>query len=146
MIDIYNVSNEEYLEDLFSTSHLSGNPTFYSYTDLTSLEVINPLSGSASDSFPLGNDDHVDLLPEEFADKLALIESFPSGNDDMTPEDVIKEVKCLLTQSPLANYSLDNDLVNTILEMFTDEHTLDYSSPPLYDDVDDDLDYSSPPL
>ncbi|GKE85447.1 hypothetical protein Tco_1559189 [Tanacetum coccineum] len=23
--------------------------------------------------------------------------------------------------------------------MFTDEHTLDYSSPPLYDDVDDDL-------
>ncbi|GJY20610.1 hypothetical protein Tco_0393176, partial [Tanacetum coccineum] len=41
----------------------------------------------ASDSFPLGNDDPVDLLPEEFADKLALIESFPSGNDDMTPED-----------------------------------------------------------
>ncbi|GJU25354.1 hypothetical protein Tco_1163975 [Tanacetum coccineum] len=30
--------------------------------------------------------------------------------------------------------------------MFTDEHALDYSSPPLYDDVDDDLDYSSPPL
>ncbi|GJV22864.1 hypothetical protein Tco_1375559 [Tanacetum coccineum] len=168
MIDIYNISNEEYLEDLFSTSHLSGNPTFSSHIDLTSPEVINPLSGSttfssptlisleeseliweefeaylASDSFPLGNDDLVDLLPEEFADELALIESFPSGNDDMTPEDVIKEVKCLLTQSPLANYSLDNDLINTILEMFTDEHTLDYSSPPLYDDVDDDLDYSS---
>ncbi|GJT23151.1 ribonuclease H-like domain-containing protein [Tanacetum coccineum] len=61
-------------------------------------------------------------------------------------EDVIKEVKCLLTQSPLANYSLDNDLVVTILEMFTDEHALDYSSPPLYDDVDDDLYYSSPTL
>ncbi|GKC38205.1 hypothetical protein Tco_1050589 [Tanacetum coccineum] len=76
----------------------------------------------------------------------SLIESFPPGNDDMTPEDVIKEVKCLLTQSLLANYSLDNDLINTILEMFTDEHTLDCSSPPLYDDVDDDLDYSSPPL
>ncbi|GJX12257.1 hypothetical protein Tco_0204015 [Tanacetum coccineum] len=42
--------------------------------------------------------------------------------------------------------SLDNNLVDTISEMFTDEHTLDYSSPPLYDDVDDDLDYSSPPL
>ncbi|GKG16092.1 hypothetical protein Tco_0358415, partial [Tanacetum coccineum] len=26
----------------------------------------------------------------------------------------------------------------TIPEMFSDEHTLDYSSPPLYDDVDDD--------
>nr|GEX29068.1 hypothetical protein [Tanacetum cinerariifolium] len=33
----------------------------------------------------------------------------------------------------------NKDLVDTIPEMFTDEHTLDYSSPPLYDDVDDDL-------
>nr|GEV25710.1 hypothetical protein [Tanacetum cinerariifolium] len=33
----------------------------------------------------------------------------------------------------------NNDLFDTIPEMFTDEHTLDYSSPPLYDDVDDDL-------
>ncbi|GJS49722.1 reverse transcriptase domain-containing protein [Tanacetum coccineum] len=33
----------------------------------------------------------------------------------------------------------NNDLVDTIPEMFTDEHTLDYSSPPLYDDVYDDL-------
>ncbi|GJZ46233.1 hypothetical protein Tco_0593829 [Tanacetum coccineum] len=33
----------------------------------------------------------------------------------------------------------NNDLVDTIPEMFTDEHTLDYSSTPLYDDVDDDL-------
>ncbi|GJU79153.1 hypothetical protein Tco_1276223 [Tanacetum coccineum] len=35
--------------------------------------------------------------------------------------------------------NLADDLVDTILEMFTDEHALDYSSPPLYDDVDDDL-------
>nr|GEZ69999.1 hypothetical protein [Tanacetum cinerariifolium] len=34
---------------------------------------------------------------------------------------------------------LNNDLVDTILDMFTYEHTLDYSPPPLYDDVDDDL-------
>ncbi|GKA05377.1 hypothetical protein Tco_0684497 [Tanacetum coccineum] len=80
-----------------------------------------------------------DTISEEFADELAPSESFPLGNDDMTPEDVIKEEKCLLTQSPLANYSLDNDLINTILEMFTDEHALDYSSPPLWDDYDDDL-------
>nr|GEX32850.1 reverse transcriptase domain-containing protein [Tanacetum cinerariifolium] len=33
-----------------------------------------------------------------------------------------------------------HNLVDTIPEMFTDEHTLDYSSPPLYDDFDDDLD------
>ncbi|GKD06326.1 hypothetical protein Tco_1181300 [Tanacetum coccineum] len=35
--------------------------------------------------------------------------------------------------------NLVDDLVDTIPEMFTNEHTLDYSSPPLYDDVDDDL-------
>ncbi|GJW45723.1 hypothetical protein Tco_0077369 [Tanacetum coccineum] len=56
------------------------------------------------------NDDQVDLLLEEFADELALIDSFLPGYDDMTPED-----------------------------MFTDEHALDYSSPPLWDDYDDEL-------
>nr|GFA47294.1 hypothetical protein [Tanacetum cinerariifolium] len=65
MINIYNDLYKDYLEDLFATNHLSGNPTFSSHTDLTSPEVINP--------------------------------------------------------------------------MFTDEHTLDYSSSPLYDDFDDDL-------
>ncbi|GJS94496.1 hypothetical protein Tco_0801464 [Tanacetum coccineum] len=29
----------------------------------------------------------------------------------------------------------NNDLVDTIFEMFTNDHTLDYSFPPLYDDV-----------
>nr|GEY55596.1 reverse transcriptase domain-containing protein [Tanacetum cinerariifolium] len=33
----------------------------------------------------------------------------------------------------------NNNLVDIIPKMFIDEHTLDYSSPPLYDDVDDDL-------
>ncbi|GJZ27547.1 hypothetical protein Tco_0571800 [Tanacetum coccineum] len=35
--------------------------------------------------------------------------------------------------------SLDDNLVDTISEMFTDEHALDYSSSPLWDDYDDDL-------
>ncbi|GJW24819.1 reverse transcriptase domain-containing protein [Tanacetum coccineum] len=41
MIDVYNVSHEEYREDLFATNHLSGNPTssLTSYPDLTSPEV-----------------------------------------------------------------------------------------------------------
>nr|GEW17339.1 hypothetical protein [Tanacetum cinerariifolium] len=34
----------------------------------------------------------------------------------------------------------NDNLVDTIPEMFTDEHTFDYSSPPLYDYFDDDLD------
>ncbi|GJZ93161.1 retrovirus-related pol polyprotein from transposon TNT 1-94 [Tanacetum coccineum] len=33
----------------------------------------------------------------------------------------------------------DDNLVDTISEMFTDEHALDYSSPPLWDDYDDKL-------
>nr|GEU77767.1 reverse transcriptase domain-containing protein [Tanacetum cinerariifolium] len=93
MINIYNVSYEDYLEDLFATNHLSGNPTFSSHTDLTSPEVINPLSGNTTSSSP-------DHLLEEFI------------------------------------------LITILLirpEIFTDDHTLDYSSLPLYDDFDDDL-------
>ncbi|GKA42975.1 reverse transcriptase domain-containing protein [Tanacetum coccineum] len=41
MIDVYNVSHEEILKDLFATNHPSGNPTssLTSHTDLTSPEV-----------------------------------------------------------------------------------------------------------
>ncbi|GJS80497.1 hypothetical protein Tco_0730378 [Tanacetum coccineum] len=35
--------------------------------------------------------------------------------------------------------STHDNLVDTISEMFTDEHALDYSSPPLWDDYDDEL-------
>ncbi|GKF04642.1 hypothetical protein Tco_0035310, partial [Tanacetum coccineum] len=42
----------------------------------------------------------------------------------MTLEDVIRGIE----------YSPNNDLVDSIPEMFTDKHTLNYSSPPLYDD------------
>ncbi|GJX92285.1 hypothetical protein Tco_0345611 [Tanacetum coccineum] len=35
--------------------------------------------------------------------------------------------------------SPNDNLVDTISEMFTDEHALDYSSPPLWDDYDDEL-------
>nr|GEU43567.1 hypothetical protein [Tanacetum cinerariifolium] len=34
---------------------------------------------------------------------------------------------------------LNDNLVDTMPEMFTDKHALDYSSPPLYDEYDDDL-------
>ncbi|GKE66286.1 hypothetical protein Tco_1520447, partial [Tanacetum coccineum] len=105
----------------------------------------NPLSGSTISSSP-------DHLLEEFADELALI-TFPPGNDDF-PFDIksdLREIEYLLNHDPtkeidfILKDSVDednladpnNDLVDTIPEMFTDEPTLDYSSPPLYDDVDD---------
>nr|GEX73789.1 hypothetical protein [Tanacetum cinerariifolium] len=117
------------------------------YKALADLEVINPFSGNTTSSSP-------DHLLEEFADELALI-TFPSRNDDL-PFDIesdLREIEYLLNHDPtkeMGSYLEDlvdecnladpnNNLVDTIPEMFTDEHTLDYSSPPLYDDVDDDL-------
>nr|GEW67789.1 reverse transcriptase domain-containing protein [Tanacetum cinerariifolium] len=147
MINIYNDSYEDYLEDLFATNHLSGNPTFSSHTDMTSPGVINPLSGNTTSFSP-------DHLLEEFADELALIK-FPSRNDDLLfdIEFDLREIKYLLNHDPtkemdsILEDSVDecnladpnNDLVDTIPEMFTDEHTLDYTSPPLYDDDNHDL-------
>nr|GEY36441.1 putative reverse transcriptase domain-containing protein [Tanacetum cinerariifolium] len=146
MINICDDSYEDYVEDLFATNHLSGNPTFSSHIDLTSPKVIN-LSGSTTSS----SSNH---LLEEFTDELALI-TFPPGNDDL-PFDIesdLREIEYLLNHDPtkemdsILEDSVDecnlvdpnNNLVDTILEMFIEEHTLDYSSPPLYDDYDDDL-------
>nr|GFA66789.1 reverse transcriptase domain-containing protein [Tanacetum cinerariifolium] len=178
MFNIFSDSCEDFLKDLFETNHLSGNPTFSSHPDLTSLEVkddiidpegdmvlikklinldstkdippphnINPLSGSTTSSSP-------NHLLEEFADELALI-TFPLGNDDL-PFDIefdLKEIEYLLNHDPIKemDYILEDlvdednlanlidNLVDIMPEMFTDKHALDYSSPPLYDEYDDDL-------
>ncbi|GKB09758.1 hypothetical protein Tco_0838070 [Tanacetum coccineum] len=46
MIDIYNISYEDYLEDLFTnekiTNHLSGNPTFSSEPDTLTSDLTSP--------------------------------------------------------------------------------------------------------
>nr|GFB06407.1 hypothetical protein [Tanacetum cinerariifolium] len=93
-------------------------------------------------------------LLEEFADELALI-TFPSRNDDL-PFDIesdLKEIEYLLNHDPIKKMdfiledsvdednlaNLNENLVDTIPEMFTDEHALDYSSCPIYDEYDDDL-------
>ncbi|GJY22522.1 reverse transcriptase domain-containing protein, partial [Tanacetum coccineum] len=72
MIDVYNVSHEEIREDLFATNH--------------------PSSSTTSSSPSLHISETSNYFLEEFADELAPSESFPPGNDDMTLEDVIKEV------------------------------------------------------
>nr|GEU63109.1 hypothetical protein [Tanacetum cinerariifolium] len=147
MLNIYNDSYEDYLEDLFATNHLSGNPIFSSHTDLTLPEVINPLSGNTTSSSP-GH------LLEEFADELAPIVFLP-GNDDLLfdIESDLREIEYFLNHDPTKEMDSiledlvdecnladpNNDLVDTIPEMFTDQRTINYSSPPLYDDVDDDL-------
>ncbi|GJX99463.1 reverse transcriptase domain-containing protein [Tanacetum coccineum] len=155
-------------EMILRDSDERGNPTFSSEpnSDLTSPEVkddifdpeggifliekllnldstkdlpFSPLSGSTTSSSSLTTSEISDYSLEEFPDELALIVSFPPGNDDMTPEDVIREIEYLLNHNQIAKYSPNNDLVDNLPEMFIDEHTLDYSSPPLWDDNDDKL-------
>nr|GEV37636.1 hypothetical protein [Tanacetum cinerariifolium] len=140
MLNIFNDSSEDFLEDLFATNHQSGNPSFSSYPELTSPEV---------------KDDIFD--PEEgneFADELALI-TFPMRNDDLPfgIEFDLKEIEYLLNHDPIKDMNsiledsvnednladLYDNLADTMPEMFSDEHALDYSSPPLYDEYDDDL-------
>ncbi|GJW51091.1 hypothetical protein Tco_0092442 [Tanacetum coccineum] len=186
MIDIYNVSHKDYLEDLFAnekiTNHPSGNPTssLTSHTDLTSPEVNddifdpegdiienllnldktkdlppyhdNPLSGSTTSSSPsLPISETSDYSLEEFADELAHF-TFPPGIDYLPfdAESDLREIEYLLNHDPIEEMdsiledsvdknSPDDNLVDTLSEMFTDEHALDYSSPPLWDDYDDEL-------
>nr|GEW20388.1 reverse transcriptase domain-containing protein [Tanacetum cinerariifolium] len=180
MINIYDDSSEDFLERLYSINHQSGNLTFSSHPNLTSLEVkddvfdpeggnvlpkklldldstkdihpphhVNPLSGSTTSS---SSPNH---LPKEFADELALITFPPKYDDDLTfdIESDLKEIEYLLYHDPIKDMDsslkdlidqsnlddLNDNLVDTIPEMFTEEHALDYSSSPLYDEYDDDI-------
>ncbi|GKE88353.1 hypothetical protein Tco_1565828, partial [Tanacetum coccineum] len=79
-----------------------------------------------------------DYFLEEFADELAHI-TFPPGNDDLPfdAESDLRELEYLLNHNPFKEMdsiledsvdknSPDNNLVDTISKMFTDEHALDY--------------------
>nr|GEZ77947.1 reverse transcriptase domain-containing protein [Tanacetum cinerariifolium] len=109
---------------------------------------VNPLSGSTTYS------SSPNKLLKEFADELALI-TFPSGNDDLQfyIESDLKGIKYLLHHDPIKDLDsilkdsinqsnladLNDNFVDSMPEMFTNEHALDYSSPSLYDEYDDDL-------
>ncbi|GJY48128.1 hypothetical protein Tco_0438084 [Tanacetum coccineum] len=112
----------------------------------------NSLSGSTISSSPsLPISETSDYSLEEFADELALI-TFPPGNVDL-PDDIesdLRELKYLLNHDPIEemDYILEDsidknspndNLVDTISKMFIDKHALDYSSPSLWDDYDDNL-------
>nr|GEW99959.1 hypothetical protein [Tanacetum cinerariifolium] len=84
--------------------------------DLHPLLHVNPLSGSTTYS------SSPNPFLEELTDELALITFPPKYDDDL--------------------YNLANpadNFVDSMPEMFTDEHALDYSSPPIYDEYDDDF-------
>ncbi|GJU78237.1 reverse transcriptase domain-containing protein [Tanacetum coccineum] len=112
----------------------------------------NSLSGSTTSSSPsLPISKTSDYSLEEFADELAHF-TFPPGIDYLPfdAESDLREIEYLLNHNPIEEMdsiledlvdknSPDYNLVDTISEMFTDEHALDYSSPPLWDDYDDEL-------
>ncbi|GJT90274.1 reverse transcriptase domain-containing protein [Tanacetum coccineum] len=109
-----------------------------------------PISGSttfSSDSSPsLTPFETSDSLLEEFAVELAVLDTFPSGNEDdnFDPEADLREIKYLLNRDPLTDSSptTDINIIDPILERFTDEPALIYSSPP-GDDDDDFFDLKS---
>nr|GFB97620.1 hypothetical protein [Tanacetum cinerariifolium] len=86
-------------------------------------------------------------LMKELADELALI-TFPPKYDDDLQFDVesdLKEIEFLLyhdidssLKDSIDQSNLDN-FVDFVPEMFTDEHAIDYSSPSLLDEYDDDF-------
>ncbi|GKE09745.1 reverse transcriptase domain-containing protein [Tanacetum coccineum] len=112
----------------------------------------NSLSSSTTSSSPSLHLSKTSVyFLEEFADELAHT-TFPPGNDDLPfdAESDLLELEYLLNHDPIKDIdsiledsvdenSLDYNLDDTISMMFTDEHDLDYSSPPLWDDYDDDL-------
>nr|GEZ98975.1 hypothetical protein [Tanacetum cinerariifolium] len=143
LINVFNNSSEDFLEDLFPYQP-SGNPTFSLHPELTSPKVNNDIfdsegSNVLSEKF-LDLDSTKDLHPplhdnpsgsttypllEEFTDEL------PSEYDDNL------YLKDSIDQKNHAH--LANIFVDSIPAMFTDEHTLDYSSPPIFDVYADDF-------
>nr|GEW91068.1 reverse transcriptase domain-containing protein [Tanacetum cinerariifolium] len=176
LINVYNNSSEDFLEDLFSANQPSGNPTFSSHHELTSPEVQDDISdlerGNVLPKKLLDLDSTKDLHPplhvnplsdittyssspnpllEELVDELALI-IFPLKYDDDLQFDVefdLKEIEFLLhqdidsslkdsiNQSNLANPA--DNFVDSMPEMFANEHALDYSSPSIFDEYNDDF-------
>nr|GEZ66578.1 reverse transcriptase domain-containing protein [Tanacetum cinerariifolium] len=126
MINIFNDSCEDFLEDLFATNHQSGNPTFSSHSNLTSPEVKDDIFDPEGDMVLIEKlldlDFTKDLHPphsinplsssttssspnhflEEFADELALI-TFSPGKVDLPfeIESDLKEIEYLLNHDPI---------------------------------------------
>nr|GEU69515.1 hypothetical protein [Tanacetum cinerariifolium] len=141
----------EVKDDIFNPEGGNVLPEKLLYLDSTKYlhpsHHVNPLSGSTTSSSSSPNQ-----LLEEFTDELTLI-TFPTEYDDDLTFDIkfdLKETEYLLYHDPIKDidfsleYSIDqsnlaDNFVDSMPEMFIDEHALDYSSPSLYDEYDDDL-------
>nr|GEX67970.1 hypothetical protein [Tanacetum cinerariifolium] len=159
------IESEDFIEDLFPNQP-SGNPTFLPHPELTSPKVNNdifdsercnvlseklldldstkdlhppihdnPLSGSTT--YPL-LEEFANELPPKYDDNLQFdIESDLKEIEFMLYQDKDYSLKDSIYQKNRAN--LSDNFVDSIPEMFTDEHAPDYSSPPIFDVYDDDF-------
>nr|GFA04333.1 hypothetical protein [Tanacetum cinerariifolium] len=147
LINVFNNSSEDFLEDLFSTNQPSRNPTFSSHPELTSPEVkddiFDPEGGKFLPEKLLDLDSTKDLHPplhvnqlsgsttyssspllEELADELAHI-TFPPKYDDDLQFDVesdLKEIEFLLHQD------IDSSLKDSIDKIESDTENV-YDDP-----------------
>nr|GEV24368.1 reverse transcriptase domain-containing protein [Tanacetum cinerariifolium] len=141
LINVFNNSKVKY--DIFEPE--GGNVLPEKLLDLDSTKDLHPplhVSGSTTYS------SSPNKLLKEFVDELALITFPPKYDDDLQfdNESELKEIEFLLHQDidsslkdsiDLSN--LADNFVDSMPEMFTKEHALDYSSPTLFDEYDDDL-------
>ncbi|GJZ51497.1 reverse transcriptase domain-containing protein [Tanacetum coccineum] len=103
-----------------------------------SINMFNFIDITCEDRFP----EVSAFYHEEFADELALLDSFPPGNEDdnFDPEADLRKIEYLINRDPSTESSLTSniEIIDPILERFTNKHALVYSPPPGDDDDEDD--------
>nr|GEX68345.1 reverse transcriptase domain-containing protein [Tanacetum cinerariifolium] len=112
----------DFTKDLHPPLHfnpLSGNTTYSSFP--------NPLLELALITFPPKYDDDLQFD----------VESDLKEIEFLLHQDIDSSLKDSINQSNLANPA--ENFVDSMPEMFTDEHALDYSSPSIFDEHDDDF-------
>ncbi|GJY59680.1 reverse transcriptase domain-containing protein [Tanacetum coccineum] len=124
--DHHSIHSIDIVDSSFDNDSIQDEPRSGSTTSHS-----NSLKGSSSPS--LAPFETSDSLLEEFADELALINSFPPGNDDIDFdfEYDLRELEYLLNRDPSIDSTLKNniEIIDFILEEFTDELSLVDSFP-----------------
>ncbi|GJT31540.1 reverse transcriptase domain-containing protein [Tanacetum coccineum] len=122
MINFINVTCEDSFEDVLrlkKSNHSSSGST-------------TPLSDSRPS---LTSFETSDSLLEEFADELALLDSFPPGNEDVDFEADLREIELLLNRDPSTDFS-PKITIDPNPERFINEPALVCLPPPGDDDND----------
>nr|GEV77535.1 hypothetical protein [Tanacetum cinerariifolium] len=151
LINIFNVSRMQTSPEVTNDTYDSKGCNVLSekLPDIDSTQDLHPYFYDNSLS---GNTTYFsNSLLKEFTDELDLI-TYPLDYDDNLQFDIesdLKEIEFLLYQNKDSSLkdsidqidlpNLDDNFVDPIPEMFTDEHAPDYSSPLIFDVYDDDF-------